>query len=91
MHEGVETVHTLNEAVDAATRLEVKELYVIGGAEIYRSCFDRADRIYLTRIYRRYEGDAFFPSLDTSWKLCREHRVEENGTVPRHSFQVWEK
>ena len=40
------------------------EIAVIGGAEIFAATLGRADRIHLTRVHARPEGDTFFPALD---------------------------
>jgi dihydrofolate reductase len=56
------------DAALAATR-ETGEIFVIGGAEIYRLALDLADRVYLTRIDAAFEGDATFPVLDPArWR-----------------------
>lgn len=47
----------------AAPVLTFDEIFVIGGAEIYKQALPLADRIYLTVIDKDYEGDAFFPDL----------------------------
>jgi dihydrofolate reductase len=39
------------------------EVFVIGGAEIYRLALPIADRIYLTVVHRTVAGDAFFPEV----------------------------
>ncbi|MDN5871377.1 MAG: dihydrofolate reductase [Nitrococcus sp.] len=45
------------------------EIMVIGGEEIYRLFLARADRVYLTLVHARIEGDTFFPRLDTAeWR-----------------------
>ena len=41
-----------------------QELMVIGGAEIYRQTLSRAQRLYLTRVHARLEGDTWFPDFD---------------------------
>src|SRR5436305_6878261 len=61
--EGVLVTHSLDEALEKAEALLVKEVFVIGGAEIFHTAMDRAFRIYLTRIHHRFEGDAFFPEI----------------------------
>lgn len=38
-----------------------EEVFVIGGAEIYRQSLPYADRLYITHIEKAYEGDTFFP------------------------------
>lgn len=46
------------------------EVFLIGGAELYRQGLPRADRIELTLIHRDFEGDTFFPPIDP--RLWRE-------------------
>ena len=90
---GVDVVHSVEEAIDKARSFHVKEIFVIGGAEIFKSSFPQADRIYLTRIHHRFEGDVFFPVLQQDqWVLVRQRNCspdEKNSWA--HSFQVWEK
>jgi dihydrofolate reductase len=38
-----------------------EEVFVIGGAEIYRQSLPYADRLYITHIDQAFEGDTFFP------------------------------
>lgn len=45
-----------------------RDIIVIGGGEIYKQCINKADVIELTLIDKEFEGDAFFPSIDSSWK-----------------------
>lgn len=47
-----------------AETLGVTEICVIGGGEIYRQTLDMADRIYLTEVHVRADGDTRFPELD---------------------------
>lgn len=41
-----------------------KEMFIIGGAEIYRQFLPYADRLYITHIDHEFEGDTFFPEYD---------------------------
>ncbi len=50
-------------SVDSLFPLQ-QDLYVIGGAEIYRLLLPRADVIYATEVHTSLSGDAFFPELD---------------------------
>ena len=91
-HEGVDVVHSVEEATDKAKELGVKEIFVIGGAEIFKTSFDQANRIYLTRIHHKFEGDAFFPSLSKEWTLVKSRYCEaDEKNQYAHTFQVWEK
>ena len=46
-----------------------KEVMIIGGGEIYRLALPEADRLYLTEIHARFNGDATFPELGAEWQL----------------------
>jgi dihydrofolate reductase len=91
-HEGVSVVHSIAEAVEEATTLGVKEIFVIGGAEIFKTSFSRANRIYLTRIHHKFEGDAYFPELSSDWQLARSRFCKaDNKNAYAHTFEVWER
>ena len=47
-----------------ALRRSVAEIAVIGGAEIYAQCMDLADRLELTEVHARPEGDTRFPAIE---------------------------
>lgn len=80
--EGVTVAHAFDEAIAIAHGEE--EVFVAGGAAIYRLALPRADRIYLTVVHAHVEGDTFFPDFDISeWKFVREDRHEPDE---RHAF-----
>ena len=73
--EGALTAHSLDEAIAMAEGDE--EAFIIGGAQIYRAALAVADRMYITRVERDYEGDTSFPEVDYSqWQLVSEERHE---------------
>ena len=49
-----------------ALRRSVAEIAVIGGTEIYARCMDVADRLEVTEVHARPEGDTRFPAIDKS-------------------------
>lgn len=71
--EGVTVVHSLDQALNGRSTNE--ELFIIGGAEIYKSVLPQVDKLYITRIEKEFEGDAFFPELD----LDKEFKVIEES------------
>jgi dihydrofolate reductase len=89
-HEGATVVNKLQDAFALAERDEV---FVIGGAEIFRSALPYADRLYLTVVHASPHGDVFFPDFDEQrWDLVEEQRHEPNGKNPHaYSFQRWER
>ena len=73
--EGAFTAHSLAEAIAMAEGDE--EIFIIGGAQIYAEALSVADRMYITRVERDYEGDTSFPDIDYSkWRLVSEERHE---------------
>ncbi len=62
---------SLDDALRAAGGAE--EVFVIGGAELYRAALPRADRLQLTRVLAEVEGDTRFPTFDpAAWSLVAE-------------------
>jgi len=80
---GCQVVHSLTEALDAASPAE--EVMIIGGAEIYQQALARADRMYLTYIHQKIEGDSFFPEWEKgSWHETSriEHSADQHNCYP---------
>lgn len=64
--DGCIVVGSLEEAIEKAKEIETEEAFIIGGAQIYALALDMADTVYLTQVHYNFEGDAFFPVLDTN-------------------------
>lgn len=91
--EGAVMVKSMEDAQFLVREMDVKEMMVIGGGEIYAQVFEKAKRIYLTRVDAAPEGDAFFPEIDPEeWKLVskKDHTADEKHAY-NYSFQVWER
>ena len=83
--EGVKTAGSLEEAV--ATFPPQEEVFVIGGGEIYRQAMPLADRLYLTRVHAKYEGDTRFPDWDPAgWTLVSSECHDRGEQFP-HPFE----
>ena len=63
------------------------EVFVIGGAEIFKQSLPQSDRIYLTRIHQTFDADTFFPPIDGSWKEAeREDHQKDEKNPFNYSF-----
>lgn len=88
---GIETAPS----IEAALKMTAgeSEVFVVGGAEIYKLALPLADRLYWTRIDVQPEGDAWFPEVDWSqWRLVEKHpgrRDEQNPYF--HSFECYQR
>jgi len=61
---GVEVVHTLEEALILCD--EDEEVFIGGGAEIYKMAMSLTDKIYLTVVKGIFDADTFFPEIDAN-------------------------
>jgi dihydrofolate reductase len=76
---GALVANSLEQAVSLCEADE--EVFLIGGAELYRVGLPVADRLYITEIDAEFAGDTFFPVIDTDdWnEVSRESGVSANG------------
>ncbi len=83
-----EVVTTLDAALQRAGEDDV---YIAGGGEIYRMALPMADRILLTRVHVRAEGETTFPILDDSiWVRASSTRHEADDRHEyAYTFEVW--
>lgn len=72
---GCLVVNSLEDALRKADN--DKEIFIIGGGQIYREGLKFAERIYLTKIHKNISGDTYFPKLNKFWKLVDEE--EKSG------------
>ncbi len=66
------------------------EIFIIGGAQIYEQSIQYADRLYLTKIHKSIDGDAFFPEIsDNKW--LEKDKVDHFDHDPPYSFITLER
>ncbi|GJM30067.1 MAG: dihydrofolate reductase [Cyclobacteriaceae bacterium] len=74
---GLKVVNNIQDGIEFARSLSERELFIIGGGEIYTQTIQQADRLYLTEIKAQFKGDTYFPSFnrdlfeETSRIICR--------------------
>jgi dihydrofolate reductase len=91
--EGCEVVHSLDEALALAGNTP-DEIMIVGGAQIYREALPLCQRVYLTVVEGRLEGDTFFPGKlsPADWETIREERYPADAKNPHgHRFAVLER
>jgi dihydrofolate reductase len=67
----------VEEAVDVAEEIGSETAYVFGGAGIYELFQPHLDRMVLSRVPGKYEGDSYYPAFDeTEWQLVSEREYE---------------
>ncbi len=73
-----------------------KEVFVAGGSQVYEQTIDlhHTRRLYITRVYANFEGDAFFPDIDPEkWELVsiEEYEPDEKNKYPYAFLQYKRK
>ena len=58
---GIEVFSSIEDAIDVCK--DDQQPFIIGGGEIYSQTINVVDKIELTRVYKDYQGDAFFPNI----------------------------
>ncbi|WP_269522130.1 dihydrofolate reductase [Coraliomargarita parva] len=58
-----------------------KTVWIAGGGEIYKQMLPYCDELFLTRVHRTVEGDAFFPDFETAFSLKETVLQNEDFTV----------
>ena len=77
--EGCVILKSVAEALKYSASKNQEEVFIIGGAQIYKETLYMADKLYLTRVHATPEGDAFFPTIDFSdWKEIAHTNVRQN-------------
>jgi dihydrofolate reductase len=87
---GCIVVHSIEEGLEKAKQKNESEAFIIGGGEIFRQALGMADKIYLTKIYRTFDGDVFFPSINMKeWKEeSAQHFKADEKNKYDYSFVV---
>ena len=67
--------------------------FILGGGEIYSQTINIVDKIELTRIFKDYKGDAYFPEIPIEkFKLVNEETHELEGVENiKYSFLTYIK
>jgi dihydrofolate reductase len=72
---GVLTANSLDSALLKAGGN--KDIFIIGGGEIYKQSMGFADKLYITEVDMEVEGDTTFPTISDQWSVIEEN--EFNG------------
>lgn len=90
---GVIKVGSLSDAIRYAEQENFREIFIVGGGEIYRESMSLADRIYMTRVHTVLEGDTFFPEISANdWiKKSEQHFDGDEKNKWAHTIEIWER
>lgn len=84
-------VNSLEQALAIASTNS--ELFIIGGAQLFRETIDRATRLYLTKIHHHFVADVFFPKVDETIWSCLEQQFRPHDEKNKYdmTFSIYER
>lgn len=85
-------VNSIEDAIAEASKYDTDDVYVIGGASIYKQMLQFCDTAYVTKIDHAYVADTYFPNLDEdeSWQMT-EISEEQTYYDLEYRFTKYEK
>lgn len=81
--------HSIEEALATACANEKEEVFVIGGASIYRQFLPFIERLYLTLVQGKHEADTFFPDYSEFKKVISQE--EGSNEEYRYTYFILER
>lgn len=79
---GVRMIRDLKEVAEPG---DGRELFVIGGSQIYEALLDQCSEVILTLVKREVEGDAYFPEFENRFALAETLMETPEMTVGRYA------
>jgi dihydrofolate reductase len=75
---GVLTFPNLDAALDHCRRQNERSVFIIGGSKVYEAALPLADKLFVTEVHRRVDGDTKFPDYNRrEWtEVAREDGPE---------------
>ena len=95
--DGVVTASSLDAAYDIAAedavRRLVTEIMVIGGADIFKQWMNRADRLEITEVHAKPDGDTHLTAIDNKvWQeVSRERHAKTEGDSADYSYVTYRR
>ena len=84
-HEDIHTCNSIKEALNFCKKNKEKEVFIIGGAQIYGLCFPYVNKLYLTQV--NYDGvaDTYLQKIDFKSWVCENEEfhqeIIQNGKI----------
>jgi dihydrofolate reductase len=85
---------SMEHAMALAEKSGYKELFVIGGSELYRQIIPEADNIYLTRVDGKFpDADTYIDAIDqTKFQLVStEEMPKDEKHQYAYRFETWQR
>ncbi|SFI01254.1 MULTISPECIES: dihydrofolate reductase [unclassified Bacillus (in: firmicutes)] len=90
--EGCKVIHSIDDVKKMDEQMN-EELFVIGGAEIFKEVLPFANRLYITQIEEVFEGDTFFPEINyNEWEeVSATQGVTDEKNPYTYAYHVYDR
>ncbi len=87
---GAEVLDNWQKVLDLA---KTEEIFIIGGANVYRQALPYADRLYITEVDCSPEGDVSFPEINKdNWNLISEEKhLKDAVNEYNYNFKIYDR
>lgn len=86
---GAHISHSLDDALNTLRAECHREIFIIGGQQVFRHTMGLIDRIYLTRVHRDYDGDTFMPPIPEN-EFAGVFEEKHCGDIP-FTFLIYDR
>ena len=91
---GIKVVNSVAQSIEMAEAAGYKEIFIIGGSELYEQMFPQADKVYLTRVHASFsEADTYIDPIDLNLfelESSDQMQADEKHAVD-YSFECWKR
>jgi dihydrofolate reductase len=91
--ESLTVCRNVQEVYEVIEKFPTDDVFIIGGAEVYRTFLDVCTTAYVTKVYDHRSADVYFPlNLDSSpnWSLCEKSQTYTFDGL-NYSFNVYRR
>lgn len=90
---GAYVFSTIEKGIEFARQNGEKELFVVGGGEIYKQTLSQTDKLYITVVHKTFDGDTFYPEIDAKdWnKISERMYIADDKNPVDHTYFIYEK
>ena len=80
---------SLLDAIEKASKLQKDEIFIIGGAKVYKEAIGLADKLYITEVDAKIDADTFFPDYTDFSKKTKIGEGRDGGV--KYEFCIYER
>jgi len=90
---GCTILHSIDELKAWSNSHNDIEIFIIGGAEIFKETMDIIDRLYITLIEEEFDGDTYFPTVDLEkWNLIKKQKgIQDSKNTYNYNFYIYDR